>query len=105
MAWAEETLGAAVNEIYGQTECNLVAGGCSMLLERRLGAIGVPIPGHVVEVVDDEGELVEPGGTGHLAVRQPDPVAMLSYWRTARRERGEDRERLAPHRRRRPQGR
>lgn len=81
MAWAEETLGAAVNEIYGQTECNLVAGGCSILLERRPGAIGVPIPGHVVEVVDDDGELVEPGGTGHIAVRQPDPVAMLSYWR------------------------
>ena len=81
MAWAEETLGAAVNEIYGQTECNLVAGGCSMLLERRPGAIGVPIPGHVVDVVDDEGELVEPGGTGHIAVCQPDPVAMLSYWR------------------------
>ena len=81
MAWAEETLGAAVNEIYGQTECNLVAGGCSMLLERRPGAIGVPIPGHVVDVVDDDGELVEPGGTGHIAVRQPDPVAMLSYWR------------------------
>ena len=81
MAWAEETLGAAVNEIYGQTECNLVAGGCSMLLERRPGAIGVPIPGHVVDVVDDDGELAEPGGTGHIAVRQPDPVAMLSYWR------------------------
>ena len=81
MAWAEETLGAAVNEIYGQTECNLVAGGCSMLLERRPGAIGVPIPGHVVDVVEDDGELVEPGGTGHIAVRQPDPVAMLSYWR------------------------
>ena len=81
MAWAEETLGAEVNEIYGQTECNLVAGGCSMLLERRPGAIGVPIPGHVVDVVDDEGELAEPGGTGHIAVRQPDPVAMLSYWR------------------------
>ena len=81
MAWAEETLGAAVNEIYGQTECNLVAGGCSMLLERRPGAIGVPIPGHVVDVVDDDGELAGPGGTGHIAVRQPDPVAMLSYWR------------------------
>ena len=81
MAWAEETLGAAVNEIYGQTECNLVAGGCSMLLERRPGSIGVPIPGHVVDVVDDDGELAEPGGTGHIAVRQPDPVAMLSYWR------------------------
>ena len=81
MAWAEETLGAAVNEIYGQTECNLVAGGCSMLLERRPGAIGVPIPGHVVDVVDDDGQLAELGGTGHIAVRQPDPVAMLSYWR------------------------
>ena len=81
MAWAGETLGAAVNEIYGQTECNLVAGGCSALLERRPGAIGVPIPGHTVDVVDDDGRLVDPGGTGHLAVRQPDPVAMLSYWR------------------------
>ena len=81
MAWAGETLGAAVNEIYGQTECNLVAGGCSTLLERRPGAIGVPIPGHVVDVVDDDGQLVDPGGTGHIAVRQPDPVAMLSYWR------------------------
>ena len=81
MAWAAETLGTSVNEIYGQTECNLVAGGCSALLERRPGAIGVPVPGHVVDVVDDDRTLVEPGGTGHIAVRQPDPVAMLSYWR------------------------
>ena len=81
LAWVAETLGAAVNEIYGQTECNLVAGGCSALLERRAGAIGVPIPGHVVDVVDDDGALAAPGGTGHLAVRQPDPVAMISYWR------------------------
>ena len=81
MAWAAETLGTSVNEIYGQTECNLVAGGCSVLLERRPGAIGVPIPGHAVDVVDDDGTLVDPGGTGHIAVRQPDPVTMLSYWR------------------------
>ena len=81
MAWAAETLGAAVNEIYGQTECNLVAGGCAALLERRAGAIGVPVPGHVVDVVDDDGALTASGGTGHIAIRQPDPVAMLSYWR------------------------
>jgi acetyl-CoA synthetase len=39
------------------------------------------VPGHIAAVVDDAGHELSPGTTGNLAVRSPDPVMMLEYWR------------------------
>jgi acetyl-CoA synthetase len=46
----------------------------------RPGAIGKPVPGHVVGVVDGEGNEVAPGALGQIAVKRPDPVMFLEYW-------------------------
>jgi acetyl-CoA synthetase len=73
-------LGLAINEFYGQTECNLVLASCAAIGITRPGAIGKPVPGHFVGVVREDGSRCEPGEDGQIAVRRPDPVMFLSYW-------------------------
>jgi len=78
--WAEEKLGVPVNEFYGQTECNYVIGASAAFGVSRAGAIGKPIPGHVVALIDEAGQEVPDGVAGEIAVRRPDPVMFLGYW-------------------------
>lgn len=79
--WGREALGVTIHEFYGQTECNLVLGNCEGLAPVIPGAMGRPIPGHHVEIVDDEGHPLPAGEEGDVAVRAPDPVMFLGYWR------------------------
>jgi acetyl-CoA synthetase len=83
LTWAKETFGVTVNEFYGQTECNLIVSNCSSLFPVRPGAMGRPVPGHTVAVIDSEGNEVPAGQTGQVAVRRPDPVMFLGYWNRA----------------------
>jgi acetyl-CoA synthetase len=80
LAWSKEALGVGVNEFYGQTEANLLAGNCSTLYPVRPGSMGRPIPGHRVAVVSEAGEKLPAGETGIIAVARPDPVMFLGYW-------------------------
>ena len=90
--WGRETFGVTINEFYGQTECNLVIGNCASLMPTRDGSMGRPIPGHEVAVIDEDGAVLPFGTSGSIAVRAPDPVMFLQYWRnpeaTARKFRG-----------------
>ncbi|WP_163267009.1 AMP-binding protein [Chelativorans alearense] len=79
--WARAELGLTINEFYGQTECNLVLSSCGEIGVSRAGAIGLPVPGHRVAVIDGEGQPVARGEVGQVAVRRPDPVMFLEYWR------------------------
>jgi acetyl-CoA synthetase len=79
--WGRGALGVTINEFYGQTECNLVLGNCASLFPPRPGSMGKPIPGHEVAVVDDAGHVLPAGETGNVAIRRPDPVMFLEYWR------------------------
>ncbi|MEM8632142.1 MAG: AMP-binding protein [Pseudomonadota bacterium] len=80
LSWGRDVLGAPINEIYGQTECNLVTASCTGSMEVRPGTIGQAVPGHEVAVIDGAG-AVQPAGTlGQIAVRAPDPVIFLRYW-------------------------
>jgi len=78
--WAKKVLGLTINEFYGQTECNLVLASCAQLGVSRGGAIGKPVPGHEVAVIDDQGHVVADGRSGQIAVKRPDPVMFLGYW-------------------------
>ncbi|QDZ01521.1 AMP-binding protein [Nitratireductor mangrovi] len=78
--WAREELGLTINEFYGQTECNLVLSSCAAIGVSRAGAIGRPVPGHEVAVIDAEGRSNKAGEAGQIAVRRPDPVMFLEYW-------------------------
>ncbi|MGV7224577.1 MAG: AMP-binding enzyme, partial [Nitrospinales bacterium] len=44
-------------------------------------AIGKAVPGHVVEIIDESGNIVKPDELGEIAVKGPDPVMFLEYWR------------------------
>jgi acetyl-CoA synthetase len=78
--WGKSALGLVINEFYGQTECNLVIGSCAAIGVSRPGAIGRPSPGHLVGVIRPDGTPCQPGETGQIAVRRPDPVMFLGYW-------------------------
>ena len=83
MDGGREGLGVQLNEFYGQTECNLVRGTGGGLPPVRPGWTGTAIPGHRVEIVDETGAVLPPGVQGVIAVRRPDPVMFLGYWRNA----------------------
>jgi len=92
LAWAGASLGTVINEGYGQTEANIVVGNSAGVWDVRPGSMGRPMPGHDVAVVDQGGNRLL-GEVGEVAVRTPNPVAMLEYWRqpeaTARKYNGE----------------
>ena len=79
--WGRATFGLTINEFYGQTECNLVVGNCAGVMKAKPGSMGRAIPGHTVAVVDDDGNELPAGEPGNVAVRRPDPVMFLEYWR------------------------
>ncbi len=69
--WCRTRLGVRLNEFYGQTEANLLLGNCAAW-PARPGSMGLPYPGHDVQVID-----------GELAVRvEGNPVTFLGYWRS-----------------------
>ena len=78
--WGREAFGVTINEFYGQTECNLVLGACAQLGVLKPGSIGKAVPGHVVAVIDGDGQPVKAGTLGQIAVKRPDPVMFLEYW-------------------------
>jgi acetyl-CoA synthetase len=80
LEWGRSVFGATINEFYGQTECNLVVGNAAGHLGFRTGSMGRAIPGHRVEVIDDQGNVVPPGTVGSIAIHRPDPVMFLGYW-------------------------
>lgn len=81
LQWGKEVMGLTINEFYGQTEVNLVVGNCCEIMEVRRGSMGRAIPGHTVEVVDEDGNVLSPGTVGEVAIKRPDPVMFLEYWR------------------------
>jgi acetyl-CoA synthetase len=57
-----------------------VLASCAAIGVAQAGAIGKPVPGHVVAVIRPDGARAEPGELGQIAVARPDPVMFLSYW-------------------------
>jgi acetyl-CoA synthetase len=81
LQWGKDVMGLTINEFYGQTEVNLVVGNCWEIMPVKRGSMGRAIPGHRVEVVDQSGEVVPVGTAGEVAIKRPDPVMFLEYWR------------------------
>ncbi|WNJ94124.1 acyl-CoA synthetase [Bosea sp. 685] len=81
LAWGREALGLTVNEAYGQTECNLVLASCAAIGVSRPGSIGKAVPGHDVAIIRPDGSVCAADEEGQIAVRRPDPVMFLGYWR------------------------
>ena len=79
--WGRRSLGCAINEFYGQTECNLVVASVDRVMTRVPGAMGLPVPGHEVAVLGIDDIPVSAGEVGEVCVRAPDPVMFIEYWR------------------------
>ncbi|NNL86260.1 MAG: AMP-binding protein [Myxococcales bacterium] len=77
--WAKRELDLNINEVFGQTECNMVLGNNGKLMKVKPGSLGKSLPGHQCAIVDDAGQIVPPGTPGHIAVKRPDPVMLLEY--------------------------
>jgi len=78
--WAQEQFGVEVNEMCGQTEFNYIVGNCSALFDVKPGSMGKAYPGHRVDPVDVNGNVMAVGETGELAAHRNDPVMFLGYW-------------------------
>lgn len=79
--WGREVFGVTINEFYGQTECNMIVAASDVLERAPEGAMGRAAPGHDVQIVDDAGTVCAIGEVGNIAVKAPDPVMFLGYWR------------------------
>ncbi|WP_168216072.1 acyl-CoA synthetase [Halorussus marinus] len=78
--WAE--LDVIVHEVYGQTEANNIVADCNELLDIQSNAIGCPMPGHDVAILDPENPTSEVGcdKVGEIGVRIDDPICFDRYW-------------------------
>jgi len=85
-AWCQKALGITVNEMFGQTEMNYIAGNSSGRWPAKPGSMGRPYPGHRVGIIDEDGREVPSGATGEVALHRtdihgtPDPIFFLGYW-------------------------
>lgn len=79
--WGREALGLTINEAYGQTECNLVLSSCAAIGVSRPGFIGKATAGHEVAIIRPDGSECAPNEEGQIAIRRPNPVMFLGYWR------------------------
>jgi acetyl-CoA synthetase len=80
LAWGQEQFAITMNEIFGQTEANYIIGNCREIMAVKPGRMGLPYPGHCVEVVDDNCNVLREGTTGEIAVKKGTPVMFVEYW-------------------------
>lgn len=78
--WGRAALGVGINELYGQTECNLCLASCHGSMEVRPGSMGKPVPGFDMAIIDAEGRELPAGEPGEIGVRRGNPVMFLRYW-------------------------
>ena len=75
----EEAWDLTICDGYGQVETGIVvANGAGPGF--RAGSIGLPLPGFEVAVVDEQGNEVEAGVIGDLALRGRPPALFSGYW-------------------------
>ena len=78
-AWRLAT-GLEIRDGYGQTETILLVGnGPGQPL--KPGSMGLPTPGHRVEVIDGDGEILPQGEIGDVALHGDPPSLFRGYWK------------------------
>lgn len=85
--WSQSALGITINEMFGQTEMNYIVGNSAEKWPAKPGSMGRPYPGHRVALIDEEGNPVQPGDSGEVAVHRTDihgdadPIFFIGYWK------------------------
>jgi acetyl-CoA synthetase/medium-chain acyl-CoA synthetase len=78
-AWRDAT-GLTLRDGYGQTETILLVGNFPGLPVRP-GSMGLPMPGHRVEVIGEDGAVLPPGEVGDVALAGDPPSLFRGYWK------------------------
>ena len=73
---ARERLGIEIYDCMGQTEIHIFMHPDP---KRKFGSLGLPLEGHIVKILDDEGQEAEDGVIGHVVLRADDPGLCLGY--------------------------
>ncbi len=68
-----------VRDGYGQTECTLLLAFMKGM-EVRPGSMGKPTPGNEVAIVDEQGDPVEAGVVGDIALKLNSPALFKGYY-------------------------
>ena len=74
----EQITGCRITEGYGLTETSPVACTNPYGEKSRLGTVGLPVPGTLLKVIDDEGVEQPMGERGELCIKGPQ--IMKGYW-------------------------
>jgi len=95
-AWSALSGANALLERYGMTEAGMALSGGLAWRDRVDGAVGWPLPGVQVRLVDEAGAVVaEAEGRGERALERPGeiqlrgPGVFVGYWRSERASAGE----------------
>ncbi len=70
---------ARILEGYGLSEGTCASSVNPLQGRRKVGSVGLPLPGQEMRIVDDSGRPVEPGRVGEIVVRGPN--VMKGYFR------------------------
>jgi acetyl-CoA synthetase len=72
--WAKKTFGQYPGSFYGTTEVGVLLGSYpgAADLPPKLGALGLPMPGQEVAILDPDGELCAADEVGEIMVMRPD---------------------------------
>ncbi len=93
LAWGQQAFGAPINELYGQTECNLCITQAAGFMAVNPETMGQALPGFDVAVMDDHGTPCPPGVMGEICIRKGAASMFLRYWnlpeKTAEKFRGD----------------
>ncbi|WP_433588492.1 long-chain-fatty-acid--CoA ligase FadD2 [Pseudomonas koreensis] len=74
----EQLTGCRITEGYGLTETSPVACTNPYGDQSRLGTVGLPVPGTLLKIIDDEGVEQPMGERGELCIKGPQ--IMKGYW-------------------------
>jgi acetyl-CoA synthetase/medium-chain acyl-CoA synthetase len=78
-SWRDAT-GLTIRDGYGQTETILLVGNFPGIPVRP-GSMGLPMPGHHVDVIDEDGSALPPGEVGDIALHGSPPSLFVEYWK------------------------
>ncbi|ARM75440.1 AMP-binding protein [Acidianus manzaensis] len=80
ITWTKNNMNTDLNQIYGQTEANLVICNSPLIMKVKPEYTGPECPGHKVLILDEEGKEVT-NTIGEIAIKLPDPSAMIEYYK------------------------
>ncbi len=87
--WAEKLLNVPVIDHWWQTETGWTIAGNPVglgMLPIKYGSPTVPMPGYEINILDDDGQSVEPGNLGNIAIKLPLPPGNLpTLWQNDER--------------------